>query len=319
MPKVFCVRAKYGQYASAFIDGGYTAIGWIPQDSLKGITTDDQLKELYIKTYPNYTPVSLGQQIGQISRFLFEIQPGDIVVTPTSENEKLAVGKVTGDYYFQSDEKCPYPHRKSVMWLKDRVIRTSLSVPLQNTLRSMLAVYRVKRGDELARAAGLPVPESKATHAEIDLYRRVLGQILELSPDDFEILVTDLLTSIGFDAEHVGRQGDGGIDVTGNLKVYGFASMDLRVQVKRYSLSTKIGAKTIRDFRGSVPDKSQGAFVATCSFNKKAYEEAIRPGYKRIGLIDGKQLVDIMVDHYENISQGLRDTLKLRRALVPEE
>lgn len=320
MANVFCVRAQFGQYAPAFINGGYIAIGWLDKTNLGDVKPGDldKLRELYLIRHPTVSSLSLGQNVGQIARFLFEIQPGDIVVSPTLENEKLAVGKVTGGYYFEADSACPFPHRKPVEWCKETVLRSTLSIPLQNTLRSSLTVYHVSRSDELARVAGFPVGESKATHTEADLYKRVLEQILELSADEFEILITDLLASIGFDADHVGRQGDEGIDVTGNLKVYGFAGVDLKVQAKRYSLNSKISPKAIRDFRGSVPEKSQGAFVATCSFNKKAYEEAVKPGFKRIGLVDGKQLVDIMVEHYERISSELRDRMRLRKALVPE-
>jgi restriction system protein len=318
---VFCVRAEFGRYTSAFIKGNYVAIGWLPRNRLSDLkpADTDKLRELYMSDYPQASPLSAGQNLGQISRFLFEIQQGDIVVTPTLENEKLAVGRVTSQYYYKIDSSCPFPHRKTVEWRTELVLRPTLSIPLQNTLRSSLTVYRVGRGDEIAYVAGYELEKPKVAHVETDLYHRVLEQFMELSADEFEILVKELLASIGFDAEHIGRQGDGGIDVTGDLKVYEFASVDLYVQVKRYSLDSKIGPKAIRDFRGSVPEKSQGAFVTTCSFNKKSYEEAVKPGFKRIGLIDGRKLVDIMVDHYDNLSPELRGKLRLRKTLVPEE
>lgn len=319
MANVFCVRAEFGKYTSAFLDGGYVGIGWLPQHNLKDINDEKSLRELYIHAHPSDSPVSIGQNVGQIARFLFEIKPGDIVVTPMFENEKLAIGKVTSEYYYEPDKVCPFPHRKPMEWYKEPVLRSALSIPLQNTLRSSLTVYHVSRGDELARAAGFPVAETKISHTKADLYTQVLERILELSPDEFEILVTDLLASIGFEAQHIGRQGDGGIDVKGVLKVYGFASIDLYVQVKRYNLGVKIGPNVIKQFRGSVPEQSQAAFVATCGYNKKAHEEALKPGFKRVGLIDGRQLVDILVEHYENISEELRGKLRLRKALIPED
>ena len=77
-------------------------------------------------------------------------------------------------------------------------------------------------------------------------------------------------------------------------------------------------AKQIRDFRGAVPQDSQAAFVTTARFNTKAREEAVKQGFKRVGLVDGSQLVDILVDHYESLSQELKDKLRLRRTLVVE-
>lgn len=321
MTEVFCVRAEYGQYASAFIKGGYIAIGWVPKIDFSNLKLGDyeKLRETYVHEHPTVSPLSLGQNVGQIARFLFEVKPEDIVVTPTYEVEKLAVGKVTSNYYYETDAACPFPHRKRVTWCDNPVLRSSLSVPLQNTLRSSLAVYRISRADEMARAAGFQIATTPAAHVEADLYSKVLERILELSFDEFEILVTGLLASMGFEAEHVGRPGDEGIDVQGILNVYGFANVELKVQVKRYSSGTRIGPKEIGNFRGRVPEKSQAAFVATCKFNKKAYEEALKPGFKRIGLIDGRQLVDLMVAHYDNLSEELREKLRLRKTLVPEE
>ena len=319
MSNVFCVRAEFGQYASAFKQGDYAAIGWLPKDDLGKFNPDnyEKLKALYSSHHSDDSPLSIGQNVGQIARFLFEINPGDIIVTPMFEYENLIVGKVTSDYYYETDHMCPWPHRKKVEWEEKTILRSTLSIPLQNTLRSSLAIYRISRGNEIAQAIGEKVPEKDIVHTETELYEQVLGRILELSSDEFEILVKDLLASIGFEAEHVGRTGDGGIDVTGNLKVYGLASIDLKVQVKRYSLNQKINAKVIRDFRGSVPEKAQGAFITTCGFQKKAYEGAIETGFKRIGLINGVQLVDILVDHYENISLDLQSKLRLRKTLVP--
>lgn len=321
MANVFCVRAEFGRYASAFIGGSYVAIGWLPKHNLSDLKPEnnDKIRELYSLDYPQPGALSAGQNVGQIARFLFEIRPGDIVVTPTLENEKLAVGRVTSEYYYKIDTDCPFPHRRAVDWNKEQVLRSTLSIPLQNTLRSLLTVYRVDRGDEIARAAGFEPVQPKLTHVPTDPYRRVLERFMELSADEFEILVKELLVSIGFDAEHIGQQGDGGIDVTGHLKVYEFASVDLKVQVKRYKLDLEIGPKAIRDFRGDVPVNSQGAFVTTCSFNKRAYEEGVKPGFKRIGLIDGRKLVDIMLDYYDKLSPELQAKLRLRKALIPEE
>ncbi len=103
----------------------------------------------------------------------------------------------------------------------------------------------------------------------------------------------------------------------GTLDVYGLASVDLRVQVKRYKLGNTVGHKDVRDFRSSVPDKAQGAFVTTSSYARKAREEAEREGFKRIGLIDGGQLVDILGEEYDRLPQEVREKLGLRRALVP--
>ena len=107
------------------------------------------------------------------------------------------------------------------------------------------------------------------------------------------------------------------MDVEGTLDVYGFASVDLRVQVKRYKVNSNIGPRAVKEFRASVPDKAQGAFVTTSGYTEKAREEAERKGFKRIGLIDGEQLVGILTEEYDRLPPEVRGKLGLRRAMVP--
>ncbi len=106
------------------------------------------------------------------------------------------------------------------------------------------------------------------------------------------------------------------MDVAGTLDVYGLASVDLRVQVKRYKVGSTVGHNDIKHFRASIPEKAQGAFVTTSGYTKKAREAAEKEGFKRIGLIDGRQLVDILTEEYDQLPSETRERLGLRRALV---
>ena len=316
----YCVRAGGGAYAEAFRAGSYAAIGWMPSEDLSGIPRDDvvALGAAYDSAYPNHTKSRRGISVGQIGQFLWRIEPGDVVVTPMRPPERLLVGVVSSGYYREVTSDIPYPHRKKVEWLEEPVPRSSFSVPIQQILRVPKTVFEVRPPDELLEAAGLEVPTPKAVErVEKSISALVLERLLELDPDEFEILVAELLTALGFEAEKTGRTGDGGVDVEGTLTAYGFASVDLRVQVKRYKLGNTVGHKDIKDFRASVPDKAQGAFVTTSGYTKRAREEAEREGFKRIGLIDGEQLVDILTEEYERLPAGIRERLGLRRALVP--
>ena len=315
----YCVRADGGRYAEALRDGGYVAIGWMPDEDLSGIARDDTavLGSAYDSVHPGQGRLGRGHSIGQISQFLWEIGTGDVVVTPMDPPERLLVGVVSSDYSREVTPDCPYPHRRAVEWLEGTVPRSSFSVPVQGVLRVPRTVFRVRPPDELLKACGLEAPESKPVErVEKGLHALVLERLLELDADEFEILVAELLTALGFEAEKTGRTGDGGVDVEGTLTVHGFASVDLRVQVKRYKLTSSIGPKAVKEFRASVPDKAQGAFVTTSGYTEKAREEAEREGFKRIGLIDGGQLVDILAEEYDRLPQEVREKLGLRRVLV---
>jgi len=62
----------------------------------------------------------------------------------------------------------------------------------------------------------------------------------------------------------------------------------------------------VRDFRGSVPEKSQGCIITTCAFQKRAKGEAVKEGFERIGLIDGAQLIEILIENYQDLSQKMK-------------
>lgn len=321
VPNVYMVRADFARYVPAFQKGNYVGIGWLEDTDLSAISEREELRLLYEKKYPEAAPMNLAQNVGQVWRFLNDLTVGTYVVTPLSDNSKLLVGQITGTYFYVPEPSdSPYPHRKSVKWFSDAITRSTLSVPAQNTLRSSLTIFQVSQSDEILKLFKVPLPErtKRILMTEEEVKQAILNQVLELRADEFEILVKELLSAVGFDdAEHRGQPGDGGIDVTGKLRVYDFASIDIMVQVKRYK-SGAIDHKAIKNFRSSIPDQAQAAFVTTSNFTEKARQEAEKDGFKKIGLINGSQLVDILTDHYDDLSEELRDKLNLRKTLIPK-
>ncbi len=125
----------------------------------------------------------------------------------------------------------------------------------------------------------------------------LLESIMKLTPDRFEQLVVNLLEKMGYGkGEAVGRSGDGGIDginqdPLGLEKVY--------IQAKRWS--SQVGEPEIRNFSGSLDAKgaAKGVFITNSTFSSTAKETArnISAGNKLIRLIDGQELVKLMIQH----------------------
>lgn len=318
---LFCVRAEFGTFTQAFIDGGYVSIGWLPNDDLSEVTNREGLYPLYKKEYPKDTSnVVIGQQVGQISRFMHEIQAGDYVITPAQNTEFIYYGVIEGEYYFETKkDACPYPHRKRVKWNKTPIQRSQFSVPFQNTIRSSLTVFYISHVKNFFSVIGKPefVPESEK-NIEIDYYQSILNRILELDDKEFEILITHILTALGFEgSEHTGKVGDGGVDATGELNVSNMAKIKLFVQAKRFKLGSRINANTVKALRANIPSGGQGAFITTADYQKKAKEIAVEQGFPRIGLINGNQLVDILAEYWNDIPTEFREKLNLKVGLVP--
>ena len=322
MTNVWCVRANGGDYTKHFLDGHYVGIGWqeIKQD-LSQIKTRETLYPIVSTAYPDQkSPIVIGNYVGQIARFLLEIKAGDYVITPAAETEFLHYCKVTVDpsYYFATDDDgCPYRHRRRVEWLKAKLKRADFSVPFQNTIRSSLTVFSISQNDEFFGAIGRKDLISKEVKREYDAYRVVLEQILNLNAAEFEILVGYVLQALGFeDPKVVGKPGDGGVDATGELNVSNLAKVKLFVQAKRYKLGSTISANIVKQLRQAIPFGGQGAFITTADFQKAATDVAVEPGFPRIGLINGRQLVDLLIEHWSDIPKDFQDRLELKPGLV---
>lgn len=320
MAKVWCVRAEYGTYSEDFIQGGYVAIGWVPSFDLAKIQSRDELYSLYNKDHPDDTSkYVVGVQVGQISRFLLDIQEGDFVITPGKDTDELYYGVVQANayYYFQGKDRCPYKHRKKIKWEKEPLKRYTFSVPFQNTIRSSLTVFGISQEDEFFLKIGkneliVPKPAVKFNPTQI-----VLNQILELQAKEFEILVGHLLTAMGFEETEVtGKTGDGGVDVIGELNASNLAKVKVFVQAKRYKPDHIISARTVRELRQAIPFGGQGAFITTSDFQNEALNVATEAGFPRIGLINGEQLVDLLVEHWDDIPSDFQELLGLRPGLV---
>jgi hypothetical protein len=322
MTKVWCVRANAGEFTEHFLRDGYAAIDWraVAQD-LSGITTREALYPIVKAAYPEAkSTIVIGNYVGQIARFLLDIQPGDYVITPAADTDWLHYGVIAdgASYYFVAgDDGCPCRHRRRVTWSTQRVKRSELSVPFQNAIRSLLTVFAVSRQEEFLSAIGRGDLNPKVSVSEYDSYKVVLEQVLELDATEFEILVGYLLTALGFEGSEVtGKTGDGGVDATGELNVANLAKVKVFVQAKRYKLGSKVSANVVKHLRTAIPFGGQGAFITTADYQSAAADVALEPGFPRIGLINGRQLVDLLIEHWSDIPEDFRERLGLKPGLV---
>jgi restriction system protein len=327
---VFVLRADFGRYTSTFEKEGYIGIGWFEVDPQGwDLTNKEFLKEKYRQVFPNDPSMRMNQNVGQINRFVNDIKIGDLVLSPYMDNQ-LLVGRIESDLYFKSDNTSPYPWRKAVKWYKEKIDRHTLSVPLQNTLRSSLTCFNVNSADEVLVQLGLLdkglVETSTGAKYEpttnLELIRK---RFLELDATEFEYLVSYLLRTLGFEpTQEIGKVGDGGIDFEGVLDVSGIASINLQVQVKRYDKGV-IGEEAIKSFRGALKENFQGCFITLSTFNKKAMENAADKDRKKIQLIDGKIFTEIFIEQYDKIidsmykddNDDLAGKLKFKKSLLP--
>ncbi|WP_435947072.1 restriction endonuclease [Dryocola sp. BD586] len=119
--------------------------------------------------------------------------------------------------------------------------------------------------------------------------KEIIASLRALTPDKFEDFCRIFLAKYGFLEMKLTRKGrDGGIDVTGRLKI-GSASMRVVVQCKKYAAENKIGRNSISAFRGDITgDFEQKIYMTTSSYTKEAEDVSFKPACIPIVLIDGE-------------------------------
>ena len=154
--------------------------------------------------------------------------------------------------------------------------------------------------DETPEDDGVDTPD------EVKEWRVRLTEILQsMNPYGFERLTQRVLRSCGFTEVKVTKaSGDGGIDGTGKLRINGVFSFNVAFQCKRYKGS--VGAPEVRDFRGSLTKGTEKAvLITTGTFTKAARQEAADQSKDQIDLIDGEELIDLIVQNKIGVAEEI--------------
>lgn len=188
------------------------------------------------------------------------------------------------------------PSSKSIRHF--RLVEGGKFIPLDSPIQIEMAT---KNGDRVDEDNEKIQETDRALRQHADNYNaRIKRDLLEslkgLSWEEFERFTAQMLDAYGFeDVEPTPLRGDKGIDGRGKLKV-GLVKMDVAFQCKRWT-DTPVGRGEIDRFRGAIQGESeQGIFFTTSEFTSGAKQISIKKGAVPVILIDGKGIVDLMVD-----------------------
>lgn len=145
------------------------------------------------------------------------------------------------------------------------------------------------------------------------LAAEILEQVLKASPVFFERLVLDLLIAMGYGGSrpergtHLGQSGDGGIDGIINEDKLGLDI--ICVQAKRWKDS--VGRPVVQAFSGSMEAHraKKGVMISTSSFTREA-RDFVERIERKIVLIDGRQLAQLMIEHNVGVTPAKTYTIK---------
>lgn len=148
------------------------------------------------------------------------------------------------------------------------------------------------------------------------LKEELLDKTLACSPRFFENLIIKLLISMGYGGsieeagKAIGRSGDGGID--GIIKEDYLGLDMIYLQAKRWNTNQAVTVSEIRGFAGSLDGvrAKKGVFITTSRFTREA-RDFVSQVEKRIILIDGNELTDLMIKF--NVGVSLEHTYAIKK------
>lgn len=120
---------------------------------------------------------------------------------------------------------------------------------------------------------------------------------------------------VGIQSSRRAKGKDGGVDVLAFPDVFGLASPRIKVQVKNQKSSAR--HVEVGYLNGVLGSGERGLFVCTGGFTSDAKNASfIRDG--KVSLVDGHQLLDLLLEHYEDIPPRAKALLPLRHIYLPE-
>lgn len=125
----------------------------------------------------------------------------------------------------------------------------------------------------------------------------LLAELSQMNPFQFEHTIKELLLAMGYDdVEVTSERNDKGVDVVGTIQK-GISSVKEVIQVKRFSAN--IIRPVLDALRGSLHrfDAFQGTIITTSDYSKGTKEAAFERGAAPITLINGAQLLDLLIDN----------------------
>ncbi|HRK62731.1 MAG TPA: restriction endonuclease [Candidatus Omnitrophota bacterium] len=319
---------KTGDADSLFIKRGCVALGWSKMGDLSELKADrDSFKVELTRVYPEKKPGAVPNNAGQLFRFVHEMKKGDFVIYPSKSDRQIHIGRVDGDYSYSPKLDANYPHSRLVKWIKT-LPRTHFTQGALYEIGSAMSFFMVKNYvDEFRYSVeGKSAATSMAQDDEVAVSSDEIEQITcdfilkrlaqEVKGHPFAEFVGHLLNTMGYRTRISPEGPDGGVDIIAHKDELGFEPPIIKVQIK--SSESNVGDPEVSALYGKVDSGSKefGLFVTLGSFSSKA--NAFAKSKSNLRLIDGKELVTLILQHYDQFDSRYKGLLPLKKVYVPE-
>lgn len=315
-----------GEADSIFLKKNQVALGWDQMGNLKLLESNrEAFKENLIEVYPDRKPGYYPTAAGLLFRFVHEMKDGDLIIYPSKKDKSIHIGEIAGPYQYIEKPSDGYPHRRAVRWIKD-FPRTKFTQGALYEIGSAMSFFQVKNySDEFVSAVAGKEPAPGAGKDETvpyvveDIEQNTRDFILktiaqELKGHSLADFVAQLLWTMGYQSRVSPPGPDGGVDIIAHKDELGFVPPIIKVQVK--STEGSVGDPVVSQLIGKLESGEYGMLVTLGTFTHQAISTARNKSNLR--LIDGEELVRLILQHYEQFDSKYKGMLPLKRVYVPE-
>ena len=315
------------------IDEGYVGIGWHKLGDLSKVGgTRDAIKTTLAEKLDYEKPGAIPVHAGVLFRFLNKMKIGDIVIYPSKSDRMVNIGKIVSEYTYVPDDPHNYPNHRKIEWIES-FPRTDFKQSALYEIGSTMTMFKVKTHDnDFLSKIGLgssesvdenieddqddeSVTESVALQAELTTQDFIIKRLYSrLDPFEFEHFVAHLLECMGYKTRVSAKSGDGGVDVVAHRDELGFEPPIVKVQCKQ-STSSNSEAQA-NQLLGTLGEGEYALFVNLGSYTRPA--RILERNKAKLRLIDGDELADLVMEHYERMSPKYRLILPLKKIYVPD-
>jgi restriction system protein len=317
---------KTGDADTLFLQQNVVALGWERITDLSRLPPErEAYKAAVAENYPNKKPGAIPVDAGQLFRFVNEIRIGDLVAYPSKIDHAIHIGRIEGPYAYEAPPAMGYPHRRPVRWLKSAP-RTQFAQGALYEIGSAMSFFQIKNYADafrevlegVAPAVSSTDDETVAVVAdELEQTTRdfVLKRLAEsLKGHPFADFVANLLQTMGYRTRVSPEGPDQGVDIVAHRDELGFEPPIVKVQVK--SGEGSVGDPVVSALFGKVSSGEFGLLVTLGTVTTPARQFARTKSNLR--LIDGSELVDLVLEHYDELDAQYKGLLPLKRVYVPE-
>lgn len=218
--------------------------------------------------------------------------------------------------------KAGYLQKENGLWILTEEGEQALKLGPEKLLATATKKYREWKGNSAKQNDHEDdIDENEETKEQfkkalLDQFREkandgIHQHILKKDPYEFQEMVSNLLSAMGYFIAHVAEKGpDGGIDIIAYNDPLGTKEPRLIVQVK-HRPNDNISSDDIQKLVGTMKRVSDvGIFVTSGAFSRNAKAEA-RTSHKHIELIDFGRFVQLWRQYYNKMNDNQKNALPL--------